>query len=246
MLQDHRQGVHSTSRIVGSYPTRPKSGRSAIRYLITSSARASKFGHFKVERRQAGAATAAARRRLGDRSPNTRSTSSSAASPGSSRVVKISQTVSGGGAPGQAHGPSRPAIEAAGHQRHLGRDEPASEHWHGLLLGNAETRPAWEDRSTREDRSWRNDAVEAGVMLRPFRNSRERMRIDANHPPPTHDPVNARHLSMQVTARIVETAAAPTGEGVEIKMLTTPAACRAFKPRPRLLVPRHENGVPVD
>src|SRR5215831_10422917 len=50
MLQDHRQGVHSTSRIVGSYPTRPKSGRSAIRYLITSSARASKFGHFKVER----------------------------------------------------------------------------------------------------------------------------------------------------------------------------------------------------
>jgi hypothetical protein len=44
MLQDHRQGVHSTSRIIGSYPTRPKSGRSAIRYLITSSARASKFG----------------------------------------------------------------------------------------------------------------------------------------------------------------------------------------------------------
>src|SRR5262249_6741863 len=47
----------------------------------------------------------------------TRSTSSSAASPGSSRVVKILQTVAGGGVPGPAHDPSRPAIEAAGHQR---------------------------------------------------------------------------------------------------------------------------------
>jgi hypothetical protein len=86
------------------------------------------------------------------------------------------------------------------------------------------------------DADSRNDAVEAGVMLRPFRNSRERMRIDADHPPPTHDPVNARHLPMQVTARIVETAADPTGEGVEIEMLAAPAARRAFKLRPRLLV----------
>src|SRR5262245_59642833 len=60
-------------------------------------------------------------------------------------------------------------------------------------------------------------------MLRPFRNSRERMRIDADHPPPTHDPVNARHLPMQVTARIIETAADPAGEGVEIEMLAAPA-----------------------
>jgi hypothetical protein len=49
-----------------------------------------------------------------------------------------------------------------------------------------------------------------------------------------------------MTARIVETAADPTGEGVEIEMLAASAARRAFKPRPRLLVPRHQNGVPVD
>jgi hypothetical protein len=96
------------------------------------------------------------------------------------------------------------------------------------------------------DADSRNDAVEAGLMLRPFRNTRERMRIDADHSSPAHDPVNTRHLPMQVAARIVETAADPTGEGVEIEMLAAPAARRAFKPRPRLLVPRHQNGVPVD
>jgi len=83
-------------------------------------------------------------------------------------------------------------------------------------------------------------------MLRPFRNSRKRMRVDADHPPPTHDAVNARHRTVQVAARIVETAADPAGDGVEIEMLAAPAARRAFKPRPRLLVPRHQNGVPVD
>ena len=92
----------------------------------------------------------------------------------------------------------------------------------------------------------RNDAMKACVMTRTFRDGCERMRVDANHPPPAHDPVNARHLPMQVTARIVETAADPTGEGVEIEMLAAPTARRAFKPRPRLLVPRHQNGVPVD
>ena len=43
------------------------------------------------------------------------------------------------------------------------------------------------------DADSRNDAMEAGVMLRPFRNSRKRMRVNADHPPPTHDAVNARH-----------------------------------------------------
>src|SRR5215472_11774478 len=91
-----------------------------------------------------------------------------------------------------------------------------------------------------------HDAMKACVMMRTFRDGCERMRVDADHPPPAHDPVNARHLPMQVTARIVETAADPTGEGVEIEMLAAPTARRAFKPRPRLLVPRHQNGVPVD
>jgi hypothetical protein len=50
MLQNHRQGVHSTSRIVGSYPTRPKSGRSGIAIQSPRRRGRAKFGHFKVER----------------------------------------------------------------------------------------------------------------------------------------------------------------------------------------------------
>jgi hypothetical protein len=79
----------------------------------------------------------------------------------------------------------------------------------------------------------RSDTVEAGVMLRPFRNSRKRMRVDTDHPPPTHDAVNARHRTMQVAARIVEAAADPASYIVEIEVLAAPATYPAQKPRPR-------------
>src|SRR5262249_42492458 len=50
-----------------------------------------------------------------------------------------------------------------------------------------------------------NDAMKAGVMARTFWDGREGMRVGADHPPPTHDAVNARHRTVQVAARIVET-----------------------------------------
>src|SRR5262249_29884409 len=68
---------------------------------------------------------------------------------------------------------------------------------------------------------------------------------DADHPPPAHDPVNAGHRPMQMTARVFENAASPTGDGVEIDTLDPPTA-PALKPRSSLLVPNHQNGVPVD
>jgi hypothetical protein len=43
------------------------------------------------------------------------------------------------------------------------------------------------------DADSRSNAVEAGVMLWPFRNSCERMRIDADLTPLTHHAMDARH-----------------------------------------------------
>src|SRR5262249_10592006 len=40
----------------------------------------------------------------------------------------------------------------------------------------------------------------ATTMTRTFRDGCERMRVDADHPPPAHDPVNAGHRPMQMTA----------------------------------------------
>jgi hypothetical protein len=91
-----------------------------------------------------------------------------------------------------------------------------------------------------------HDAVIARVMARTFRDGRKRMRINADLSPPPHDSVNARHRTVQMTARIVETAADPAGDGVQVDMLDPPAARWALKPRPRLLVPHHQNAVPVD
>src|SRR5262245_20808005 len=88
--------------------------------------------------------------------------------------------------------------------------------------------------------------MKAGVMARTFRDGREGMRVDADHPPPAHDPMNAGHLPVQVAARIVETAAGPAGELVEIDMLDPSAAGRALKPWPLLPVPHHQHSVPVD
>jgi hypothetical protein len=65
----------------------------------------------------------------------------------------------------------------------------------------------------------RNDAMKACVMTRTFRDGCERMRVDADHPPPAHDPVNAGHRPMQMTARVFENAASPAGDGVEIATL---------------------------
>src|SRR5215831_10052795 len=48
-----------------------------------------------------------------------------------------------------------------------------------------------------------------------------------------------------MTARVFENAASPAGDGVEIDMLDPPTA-QALKPRPSLLVPNHQNGLPVD
>src|SRR5262249_5121324 len=82
-------------------------------------------------------------------------------------------------------------------------------------------------------------------MSRTFRDGCERMRVDADHPAPAHDPVNARHRRMQMTTRVFENTESPAGDGFEIDMLAPPTA-PALKPRPSLLVPNHQNGVPVD
>src|SRR5262249_50783523 len=58
--------------------------------------------------------------------------------------------------------------------------------------------------------------------------------------------VNTRHRTMQVAARIVETAADSAGKGVKIDMLNPSAARSTLEPRPPLLVPRYQNGIPVD
>src|SRR6516165_9718693 len=88
-------------------------------------------------------------------------------------------------------------------------------------------------------------------MLRPFRNSRKRMRVDADHPPPTHDAVNARHRTVQVAARIVETAAGPAGDHVtQVYIPTTPTTRRTLKPRSagarHRLVPHNRNPSSID
>jgi len=72
------------------------------------------------------------------------------------------------------------------------------------------------------------------------------MQVDAYLSPPTHDAVNTRKRPMQMTARIIETAADPAGDDVEVDMLDPPTAHRALKPRPPLLIPHHQNRVPVD
>jgi hypothetical protein len=46
-------------------------------------------------------------------------------------------------------------------------------------------------------------AVETGVMLRPIRNCRKR-RTGTDLSAPTNDPVYARHLPVQMVARIIE------------------------------------------
>ena len=92
----------------------------------------------------------------------------------------------------------------------------------------------------------RSDAVEASVMLRPFRNRRKRMRVDADHPPPAHNPVNAWNRSVQVPRSIVQVQADSASKGVKIDMLNPSAASSALKPRSPLLVPRYQNGISVD
>ena len=51
---------------------------------------------------------------------------------------------------------------------------------------------------------------------------------------------------MQVAATIVEAAAGPATDLVEIEVLAASAARRALKPWPRLLVPHHQHADPVD
>jgi hypothetical protein len=51
---------------------------------------------------------------------------------------------------------------------------------------------------------------------------------------------------MQVPRTVVQVQAGPAGKGVKIDMLNPSAACSALEPRPSLLVPRHQNGVPID
>ena len=51
---------------------------------------------------------------------------------------------------------------------------------------------------------------------------------------------------MQVPRTVVQVQAGPAGKGVKIDMLNPSAACSALEPRPPLLVPRYQNGIPVD
>jgi hypothetical protein len=74
---------------------------------------------------------------------------------------------------------------------------------------------------------------------------REWVRIDADHPPPAHDAVNARDKSVEVTARTVETTANPTREFVVIYAFATSITPRTLKPRPSLTVLGDQNRVPV-
>jgi hypothetical protein len=102
------------------------------------------------------------------------------------------------------------------------------------------------DQLTFFDADSRNDAVEAGVMLRPFRNSRKRMRVGANHPSPTHNFVNAWNRPVQVSRTVFQVQADSACKVFKIDMLNPSEASSAFEPRPPLPVPRDQNGISVD
>ena len=53
------------------------------------------------------------------------------------------------------------------------------------------------------------------------------------------------HRPVQVARSVVETAADPAGESVEIEVLAAPATGRALEPRPSLLIPDDRNAVAV-
>src|SRR5262245_61674216 len=88
--------------------------------------------------------------------------------------------------------------------------------------------------------------MEADVMLRPFRNGRERTRIRTELPSQPCDAVNAWHLPVQMAGGVVEAEADPAGKLVEKNVPATPAPPRALEPRKYPVSPHHKHAVPVD
>ena len=83
-------------------------------------------------------------------------------------------------------------------------------------------------------------------FLRQGAPGRVSLRVDADHPPPTHDAVNARHRTVQVARSVVEAMAGAAGDHVaQVYIPATPTTRRTLKPRSadarHRLVPRHRN-----
>ena len=90
-----------------------------------------------------------------------------------------------------------------------------------------------------------HDPMEALVMARAPRQGRERPLVDADHPAQLPYAMKARDGQVEMTAGIVEPAADPAGELVEIEILAALAVGWAEKPGPGLLVLHHGHAVPV-
>ena len=75
-----------------------------------------------------------------------------------------------------------------------------------------------------------DDAVIAQVVLRPWRDRRERPQLKAELPAQIAQPVEARDRSVQMPRAVVQMQAGPTSEFIEIDVLAPPAAPRALEP----------------
>jgi hypothetical protein len=69
--------------------------------------------------------------------------------------------------------------------------------------------------------------MEADVMLRPFRDGCERMRVNTEPPSQPCDAVNTWHLPVQMAGGVVEAEADSAGKLVEKNVPAAPAAPRA-------------------
>jgi len=87
--------------------------------------------------------------------------------------------------------------------------------------------------------------MEADVMLRPFRDGCERMRVNTEPPSQPCDAVNTWHLPVQMAGGVVEAEADPAGKLVEKNVPAAPAAPRALEPRKCPVSPHHQHAVPV-
>ena len=75
------------------------------------------------------------------------------------------------------------------------------------------------------------DAIVTDMMLRPFRDSRERTRVRTELPSQPYDAVNAWHLPVPMPGGVVEAEADPAGEFVEENVPAALAAPRTLEPR---------------
>src|SRR5262249_54866902 len=88
--------------------------------------------------------------------------------------------------------------------------------------------------------------MEAAVMLRPFRDGCEWMRIRTEPPSQPCDAVNTWHLPVQMAGGVVEAEADSAGKLVEKNVPAGLAASGALEPRKGPVSPHHQHPVPVD